>query len=102
MRRRSLAVAGIALGVVSSACAPTFRAPPPTHASEWTRPTPIQVPAVARVRLTLADPRRVVVKASAGSELVLERRGALVHASDGRVTTRLELGSLATSWTIGD
>ncbi len=100
MRTARFAVLGIALAMGSSACSPAFRSPPPTRSSEWTRPQPIRLPALARVRLTLADSQRVVVGASGSADLVLERRGALVQASDGRVATRLELGGLASSSTI--
>ncbi len=94
------AVASIAL--LAMACASVRATEALLPSTPRAKNAALVVPARARVRLTLTDPRAVVVSAPGKEPLRLDARGAQVHASDGRVLSRLELPALegALGWEI--
>jgi stage II sporulation protein D len=85
--------ARLLFAVLAPACASLRTTYAPLPAEAHPDAPPIALPSRARVRLTLADPRAVVVEAPGRSPLRLEARGALVHVADGALVPRIELDS---------
>lgn len=104
--RKYICSALAALASTLSACLapkPSY-APVPLRIAPWSAPLPPTLPAVARVRLSLPRPERVSIRAAGLETLILEARGTLVHTSDGRVSTRIELDppAEALGWAVGE